>query len=213
MANTNQEQDSDSQQEFRTFLSQHQVARERYSQRVQERQQTRRKKESNAREVYRKWKGQKKRQQERGARQILRWVQQFLLSNTYKEILALRGRRRNHPGDLYSLTISSIVTYERPTSWGGTQTWSQRLLLGMNGQLYVREVVKYGRSTPIRTVEEVLQYVDPPVILQTAQEMESGDVWKLIQEGLAAELRYLQKDLRDMEDDELEELEDEEDED
>ncbi|MDP3792139.1 MAG: hypothetical protein Q8Q89_00175 [bacterium] len=145
---------------------------------------------------YNKWLEKQRPEAEKAAQTILGWVDQFLASDIWREIaFSLHGLTRSVEDDkepvVYYVDISRTIIYKGPSPnpyyLYGNQG-HQSLSLDLDGNLFVHEDVKYGKSYKLKNVEDMMRYADPIVLTKVAKTMQDNSVWAIIPERLKERL-------------------------
>lgn len=177
---------------FQEFLAGHLEKRAEAAQEQLEEIEQEKQRRKEAAQKWRAWRKNQRPQAKEAARKILDWVDTFLISEPYQNILAfnrkMKPREDGIRGLVSRLRISDIISYKRPSKYGGMESHSQCLSLNLRGELSVLNTVKYGKRYRLRTVGDMLKLVDPPVLIQAAEAIESGRVLDIIKQNLEQEL-------------------------
>lgn len=153
-----------------------------------------------AQKRYLKWRKDQRSECEKAAKIILDWVRDFVSSERFEQLAKLRRLKERtrdkwnvscsiSPDEDLNIIISRIIRYKHPSYRGipeietDTSTWI--LLINMQSKkLVVLNAVKYGKSYEVETVDELLQYTDPPVVLEVARTIKEGEIEDIILEIL-----------------------------
>lgn len=155
---------------------------------------------------YNKWLEKQKPEAEKAAKKILEWVNEFLASDTWREIVSsLRSLKRSDEDGkeepiINYLDISRTVIYKGPSPNPfypyGNQGY-QSLSIDLAGNLFVHNNVKYGKSYKIQNFADMMQYVDPVVLIEVTKTMQNDSIWAIIQEELKKLLKNSVSRIRD----------------
>ncbi len=146
---------------------------------------------------YNKWLEEQRPEAEKAAQIILEWVKDFLASKMWEEITSsLRSLKMGNEGDeeliINHLSISRTVIYDGPSPNPyhphGKQGY-QSFFIDLAGSLFVHEDVKYGKSYKLKSIEEMMRYVDLVVLVEVAKTMQDDSIWDIIKEKLAERLK------------------------
>ena len=145
---------------------------------------------------YGKWLKEQKPEAEKAAKKILDWVSKFLISDMWREITSSLRNLTSDEDDpepiIYRLAISRTIIYEGPSPNPyypyGTQG-HQSFSIDLDGTLSVHHDVKYGKFYKLKSIGDMMKYVDPVVLVQIAETMQDDSVWGIIKEELKKSLK------------------------
>lgn len=136
---------------------------------------------------------------EKAAQTIIEWVNQFLVSDIWRELVSSLGSLKtgsNRELLVGYLDISRNIIYEGPSSNPyhpyGNQGY-QSFLLDLSGNLLIANNVKYGKSHKLRNLADMMRYVDPVVLIKVAETIQNDSIWTIIQEEFQQRLKRCMK--------------------
>ena len=160
----------------------------------QEKQEKEKQKRAKIQENYNNWFEKLRPEAEKSAHIIFEWVNQFLKSDSLKEIVSEVGEQIN------SIDISENIIFEGPTLSiyhpYGRQGY-QSLSLSFDENLFVHNNVKYGKSHEIRNVKNMIKEVHFPVIIKIAETIKDGSIWSIIEKELKRRLKNHVRSIRE----------------
>ena len=148
-------------------------------------------------EDYDKWFEKQRPEAEKAAQTILDWVNEFLASDAWREIvISFRSMNGGDEDDREPLVkhvdISRTVIYQGPSPnpyYPYGSQGHQSLSLDLAGNLFVHNNVKYGKSYKIQNFAGMMEYVDPVVLIRVAKTIQDNSIWAVIQEELKKRLK------------------------
>jgi hypothetical protein len=142
---------------------------------------------SAASKAYETWLVDGRRKAKEPATIIIDWAAQFTASESWTEILNL-----DPPID--EVSISSRITYTHPPSRfpGEEEQDTEYFFLNRDGEVFVHQCIKYGKSYPAYTVELMLEHAAPPVIVLTADAIKDDKVLSIIAADIKQTLARLE---------------------
>ena len=116
----------------------------------------------------------------KASKTIWNWYEKFIASDAFAEIV-----KSMQEVDSRLLRLTKNLVCTAPTPWGTEMEECQWLSISFHknkqGALAIHNVVKYGKSYEIRSAEDFLKYVYPPILLEIGKLVESEQIWDHIQ--------------------------------
>jgi len=107
---------------------------------------------------------------------IWKWYKKFIISPMFQEIV--NSINEVH---LSRLSISRGITCQVPSGWGGEWEVTQFFTIDIRTrELFAHKVVKYGKSNKIDNVEDLLEYVEPPILIAVAEKITNNTIWDVV---------------------------------
>ncbi len=103
------------------------------------------------------------------------WYKEFVDSSSFQEIIESLKKTKAE-----SLWLSETIECTVPNSCFPDRDWLEKQVLTINisdRKLFVHNIVKYGKSYEIKGVSDLLEHVEPPILIEIAQRITKSTIW------------------------------------
>ncbi|MBI2635414.1 MAG: hypothetical protein HYW79_02610 [Parcubacteria group bacterium] len=104
------------------------------------------------------------------------WYREFIATSIFQKFV-----RALHDSDKSRIRISKIVECLKPSRHSLHHFKEIQLLtVNMDQSLFVHNCIKYGKSYEIRGIEDLLVYVEWPILIEIAATITDETIWEII---------------------------------
>lgn len=126
-----------------------------------------------AKRIYDQWVKKHKVPSQKAAKIIFNFYQELINSPTFKDVAATLSTYKN-------IKVSERTDCFVPSNLGGGSTQTQSLTIDCKGRLFVHNHGKYGKAYQISNVEDLLNYVLPPILIRVSETITNETIWDII---------------------------------
>lgn len=123
-----------------------------------------------------KWYKKHEAKAKKSANIIWEWYKEFITSTMFQEIVS--SMNETH---LSRLRISRGIRCQVPSERGGEWETIQFFTIDIRKrELFVHKMVKYGKSYEINNINDLLEHVEPPILIAFAETITNDTIWDII---------------------------------